>query len=199
MEYLYCQNCGKHTGHKRALGWGTFFGAILTLGILILAIPFYPKRCIVCGRKSSGGEAHIQHTGSYLTSDPELPYNSYEQKNDTKKCPVCAEIIKLEAIKCRFCGEMFDPAEVARQVTEFKSKDSFENRVLCSDGNCIGVIGYDGRCKVCGKPHTIDGREVYNEKDESSFENRVLCKDGNCIGVIGPDGRCKVCGMSYEK
>lgn len=26
------------------------------------------------------------------------------------------------------------------------------SRRLCSDGNCIGVIGADGRCKECGKP-----------------------------------------------
>jgi rubredoxin len=26
----------------------------------------------------------------------------------------------------------------------------WKNRVLCSDGNCIGVIGTDGRCKECG-------------------------------------------------
>lgn len=26
----------------------------------------------------------------------------------------------------------------------------WENRILCSDGNCIGVIGTDGRCKMCG-------------------------------------------------
>ena len=25
-------------------------------------------------------------------------------------------------------------------------------RELCSDGNCIGVIGEAGRCKVCGQP-----------------------------------------------
>ncbi len=27
----------------------------------------------------------------------------------------------------------------------------WENRVLCSDESCIGVIGPDGRCKECGK------------------------------------------------
>jgi hypothetical protein len=25
-----------------------------------------------------------------------------------------------------------------------------EQRALCPDGNCIGVLGADGRCKVCG-------------------------------------------------
>ena len=33
------------------------------------------------------------------------------------------------------------------------SDDEWESRVLCSDGNCIGVIGPDGRCKECGKPY----------------------------------------------
>ena len=32
--------------------------------------------------------------------------------------------------------------------------DDWENRILCSDGNCIGVIGPDGRCKECGKPYS---------------------------------------------
>jgi len=30
--------------------------------------------------------------------------------------------------------------------------EGWESRVLCSDGNCIGVIGPDGKCKECGKP-----------------------------------------------
>jgi hypothetical protein len=30
--------------------------------------------------------------------------------------------------------------------------DDWEERILCSDGNCIGVIGPDGKCKECGKP-----------------------------------------------
>ena len=158
MEYSYCQNCRKMTGHKRALGWGTFFGGVFTLGASTLAIPLYPKRCIICGMKSSSRESNnSQFSGSYETSDAELPSNSASQKRDTKKCPVCAEVIKLEAIKCRFCGEKFDPADVARQVAKVRNEDSFENRVLCSNGNCIGVIGPDGRCNVCGQPYKPDG------------------------------------------
>ena len=30
--------------------------------------------------------------------------------------------------------------------------DDWDNRRLCPDGNCIGVIGPDGRCKECGRP-----------------------------------------------
>jgi hypothetical protein len=29
----------------------------------------------------------------------------------------------------------------------------WEQRRLCSDESCIGVIGPDGRCKECGKPY----------------------------------------------
>jgi hypothetical protein len=40
---------------------------------------------------------------------------------------------------------------------EYSGKD-WENRTLCIDGNCIGVIGADGLCKECGKPY--DGPQV---------------------------------------
>ena len=100
----------------------------------------------------------------------------------------------------------------------------WDNRILCSDGNCIGVIGADGRCKECGRlyegplPETIavDEEDRIVDEDQhmpveavendtmeeapadSDWENRVLCRDDNCIGVIGPDGKCKECGKPYE-
>ena len=39
------------------------------------------------------------------------------------------------------------------------SDDDWESRVLCSDGNCIGVIGPDGNCKECGKPYDPNATE----------------------------------------
>ena len=94
----------------------------------------------------------------------------------------------------------------------------WENRTLCLDESCIGVIGPDGRCKECGKPYegfeyrTTDTVEsdVPDESDlevedpeeaefDTDWENRTLCIDENCIGVIGPDGRCKECGKVYEE
>jgi hypothetical protein len=49
MQIAYCANCGKVTGHKRALGAGTVLGAFVTGGASLAAVPFYGKRCIICG------------------------------------------------------------------------------------------------------------------------------------------------------
>ena len=44
-----------------------------------------------------------------------------------------------------------ETAESSEHDDSLKDSD-WQDRVLCSDGNCIGVIGPDGRCKECGKP-----------------------------------------------
>lgn len=30
---------------------------------------------------------------------------------------------------------------------------NWENRILCEDETCIGVVGPDGKCNECGKPY----------------------------------------------
>lgn len=35
---------------------------------------------------------------------------------------------------------------------EEESDPDWDNRTLCADESCIGVIGPDGRCKECGRP-----------------------------------------------
>src|SRR5947209_2013999 len=57
MQISFCQNCGKLTGHKRAIGAGTVLGGVVTGGFSIFAVPFYPKRCVVCGLSTSETDA----------------------------------------------------------------------------------------------------------------------------------------------
>ncbi|VAX34551.1 hypothetical protein MNBD_NITROSPIRAE03-1231 [hydrothermal vent metagenome] len=66
MDFTHCTNCQKKTGHKRSLGIGTLFAVLLTGGFWLLALPFYPKRCIVCGQairqsmqESAGGSKDL--------------------------------------------------------------------------------------------------------------------------------------------
>ncbi len=53
MEMVFCPNCNKLTGYKRVIGFGTFFAVLLTAGLWLLTLPFYPKRCITCGVSKS--------------------------------------------------------------------------------------------------------------------------------------------------
>jgi hypothetical protein len=100
-----------------------------------------------------------------------------------------------------------------------------DKRELCPDGMCIGVIGPDGRCKVCGKPGSgrprAEGpraREGVSEppaewrpkappRDEDEApagdgpdpgRERVPCPDGMCTGIIGRNGRCGTCGKPRD-
>jgi hypothetical protein len=95
----------------------------------------------------------------------------------------------------------------------------WDERRLCVDDACIGVIGADGHCKECGKlapdaPVASLGRErqvaivdddgddmpddaaaaTGDSADAAFDEDRELCSDDACIGVIGANGRCNECG-----
>jgi hypothetical protein len=53
MEMIFCPNCNKLTGYKRVIGFGTLFAVLLTAGLWLLTLPFYPQRCITCGLRKS--------------------------------------------------------------------------------------------------------------------------------------------------
>lgn len=89
-----------------------------------------------------------------------------------------------------------------------------QSRELCPDGTCIGLIGPDRRCKICGalaQPKTKTQPKDTETASNLSFKtpveeksgpvnlkDRILCSDGNCIGVIGENGLCKVCQKPYN-
>ncbi|MGD9632027.1 MAG: hypothetical protein AB7G28_15275 [Pirellulales bacterium] len=67
---------------------------------------------------------------------------------DRKNCPMCGELIQKDAVKCRFCGEVFDPVLRAKEA---KSKGSpgdddlstgeWVLAIICSGIGCImGII-----------------------------------------------------------
>jgi hypothetical protein len=49
--------------------------------------------------------------------------------------------------------ETEEELEDVEENGEEKLDLEWEQRTLCSDESCIGVIGPDGRCKECGKPY----------------------------------------------
>jgi hypothetical protein len=79
-------------------------------------------------------------------------------------------------------------------------------RRLCPDGACVGVIGADGKCSVCGRTEAeaADGvvttaPEQPEAPDSVGFDpTRRLCDDGACVGIVGDDGVCRACGRRSE-
>lgn len=108
-------------------------------------------------------------------------------------------------------------------------KNDFEDRELCPDELCTGIIGENGRCGVCGRPREkgagedqtpsvepgaeepgaeslpdseepAEAQEAEEEKaEEFGPEDRIPCADGLCTGIIGEDGRCGVCGRTPKE
>ncbi len=56
--------------------------------------------------------------------------------SETKTCPWCAESIRAEAIKCRYCGSMIDPGASLRGLTDQWIRPT-RGRSLA--GVCIGL------------------------------------------------------------
>jgi len=106
------------------------------------------------------------------------------------------------------------------------SVDEWDMREVCPDGACVGVIGPDGLCKVCGRAAqnwgderkrglvetAVDDEELDDDETDDEVEDedadgedigddvewgkRRLCSNGSCVGVIGDDGTCSVCGAA---
>jgi len=67
-------------------------------------------------------------------------------------CPSCQGEILEESLFCHRCGAKVTPSAPETPSSGDDPID-FSNRVLCSDGSCIGVVNEQGICKVCGKPY----------------------------------------------
>ena len=95
--------------------------------------------------------------------------------------------------------------------------EDWDDRELCPDGACTGVLDEAGVCPTCGKtgqaragkakgssakpqPVLEVAKEAAAKATPASddIEDRELCPDGACIGVIGPDGRCRECGRRRD-
>ncbi|HSZ82558.1 MAG TPA: hypothetical protein VLA14_09755 [Polyangia bacterium] len=100
------------------------------------------------------------------------------------------------------------------------------HRKLCPDGACVGVLGDDGVCRVCGRTEAQaaageeapgaassdfdaggdlvsgdapTGDPAAGDSAAGGFDpHRRLCDDGSCVGVVGADGVCAVCGRRAE-
>ena len=128
-------------------------------------------------------------------------------------CPdgTCIGLIGADG-RCKVCGTVgpsavADPRHqgmVAPGGDEGEDAAEIDDRELCPDGGCIGLIGDSGRCNVCGRGREASAKQAWENEGgaagaieaDDDDEDRELCPDGSCLGLIGANGRCKVCGLA---
>jgi len=64
-------------------------------------------------------------------------------------CPQCGEMAPLNSRYCMACGTHLETE--SNDIMDQDDGLDLENRVLCSDGACTGII-INGKCTECGKP-----------------------------------------------
>jgi DNA-directed RNA polymerase subunit RPC12/RpoP len=67
-----------------------------------------------------------------------------------KPCPACGAHVPEESRYCMECGAPF--GEERHEHKDEEDSFDLEDRVLCPDGTCTGII-VDGKCSECGKPY----------------------------------------------
>ena len=53
MAIKYCNFCDQNVEASRKIGVGTLLLCLCTVGLAIFLIPFYSKRCNICGNGTS--------------------------------------------------------------------------------------------------------------------------------------------------
>ena len=107
--------------------------------------------------------------------------------DDRKPCPMCGEMIQKDAVKCRFCGEIFDPL----LRPEGKSRKAAgrrrlcrpwtgSSRILCSGIGCIIAIIY----LVQGKPK---GKKMFLVSHDAG-DSVILAYPGTVSAFVSSQG-----------
>lgn len=88
-----------------------------------------------------------QRTSKEKRSSSSQKFNPDEHD---KKCPMCAEYIKLEARRCKHCGHEFSEREVEKQIEEVKEEEeALEGERYCKRYG-TGVFPEGVECPECG-------------------------------------------------
>ena len=95
---------------------------------------------------------------------------SKPEENKTVECTKCGAKIQIRKISVGFILECDECGDASYFNEKERHENGWENRILCSDESCIGVIGPYGQCKECGKPYNTDENYEKSSEEPESFD-----------------------------
>lgn len=118
-------------------GLDSLIYAIIAIIFIIIFIEKFNKYSFVVreikdekGIEDKKEKLREKNSHDYLTEDDKI----------LKKCPMCAEKIKIEAEKCRFCREVFSIDEVEKIIADRKKKE--EEKQLIESERLLNLQKY---------------------------------------------------------
>jgi hypothetical protein len=103
--------------------------------------------CASCGQPVLPEAKYCHHCGLALPAPGGEPPKQIA-------CASCGRPALPDASYCPGCGDPLH-AHAGEDAGSFDPNE----RQACSDGLCVGIIGADGNCTVCGKPYQPEGGE----------------------------------------
>lgn len=114
-----------------------------------------------------------------------------------------------------------DPwAAIAEDLRRLQSEEPAEveecgERIPCPDESCLGTLGEDGLCRLCGmgtraclepeqgswalEEEPERPSQLRSGEDEELKEERVCCSDESCVGTVDEEGYCRICGLKWKQ
>ncbi len=137
-------------------GFGLIQILLLIAGVMAILTPFFVFRI---RSESIKTNQKLDELISLMKMAQEQPVNVsvLSSGNEIKTCPSCNAKNRLMDLNCIKCGAMIanvcSPCDAGQSQPKPKSTqvESIEEGVLCEDGDCVGVLGADGKCKTCGR------------------------------------------------
>jgi len=154
---------------------GYFWGGVsllftpLATGIVLALMEATGAERVV-GAGSGKAEREAGASSAKAEREAQSPGREFDPDEHDKKCPMCAEYIKLEAYRCKHCGHEMAAEEVKRQVEEKKQevkRRRVESQVkVPKDSDAPPMDEVSARCGECHYPLRGDEDECPNCQSE---------------------------------